>query len=213
MQYKTLPMARVKAQDRGSGGFSGYVSTWTLDSVGDQCVKGCFAPHLKKFVENGFVALGHDWTGPPIGVINDAKEDDYGLFIDVGFHSTAQAQAVRQVMNERLQRGKAVKLSMGYQVLKDDYRGGIRLLKDVEIFEVSYVNVPANQAAYVVEAKYGPSGRPSQSVQAELRQIKQRLDRNMADEVEYRRALRQGNTTTAAAIRARITARLLGADV
>lgn len=213
MQYKTLPMSRVKSQDRGAGGFSGYVSTWTLDSVGDQCVKGCFAPHLRKFVESGFVALGHDWNSPPIGVINDAKEDDYGLWIDVGFHSTPQAQAVRQVMNERLQRNKSVSLSMGYQVLKDEYKGTIRLLKDVEIFEASVVNWPANQAAHVIDAKYGRSGRPSPAVQAELRRIKQRLDRNMADEAEYRRALRLGNTTAAAALRARITARLLGADV
>lgn len=161
MERKVLDIADLKLKDDGAGSFSGYASTFgNWDSVRERPVRGAFAKHLPDFLKDGFIALGHDWSGLPIATPTDAYEDEIGLRIDVDYHTTAAAQAARTTVKERIERGKSVKLSIGYEVLADEYTEEGRLLKEIKLYEVSLVTVPANQQAIVLGAKSGgvPSG-------------------------------------------------------
>ena len=138
---------------RGQAKF-GYASTFeNWDDVGERPVKGAFKSHLSDFLKDGFIAIGHNWSQLPIATPTIAREDEKGLYVQAQFHSTPDAQAARTVVKERLDRGKSVKLSIGYEVLLDEYVPEGRLLKDVKLYEWSIVTVPANPQASVTGAK------------------------------------------------------------
>jgi HK97 family phage prohead protease len=153
MEHK-LYDANLKMLDEGNGSFTAYASTFgNFDMVGERVEKGAFLPHLDNFLKDGFIALGHDWHALPIATPTKAYEDEHGLVIEAEFHSTDAAQQARTVVNERLARGKSVKTSIGFETLKAENSDEGRVLKDVRLFEVSLVTVPANPRAIVLGAK------------------------------------------------------------
>lgn len=157
MEYKFFDAPQVKMTNDGHGIIAGYASTFgNFDSTGERVVKGAFLPSLLDFMNDGFIAVGHDWSALPIATPVEASEDDKGLFVRGEFHSTTDAQEARTVIRERLERGKSVKLSIGYEVLDDDYTQDGRLLKNLKLYEWSYVTVPANSMAAVTDAKGQP---------------------------------------------------------
>ncbi len=159
MEHKMFAAVDLKLRDDSehpNGVIEAYASTFAnWDSVGERPRKGAFSKHLESFLKDGFVALGHDWSGLPIATPIEAYEDDIGLFVRAAFHSTPDAQNVRTVIKERMARGKSVKTSIGYEVLEDEMVEGGRVLNDVKLYEWSIVNVPANQSAIVLGAKSG----------------------------------------------------------
>jgi len=153
MEHKAFAVD-LKMVDAGTGEISGYASTFSnFDSVGERVVKGAFAASLPEFLDSGFIAIGHDWSALPIATPTKAYEDDHGLFVAGAFHSTAAAQDARTVVKERMDRGKSVKLSIGYEVMADEYVEEGRLLKQVKLYEWSLVSVPANPQANITNAK------------------------------------------------------------
>ena len=162
MERKTLA-ADVTVTDAGD--FQGYASTFAnWDDVQERPVKGAFTPHLTDFLKDGFIAIGHDWNGLPVATPTEAYEDANGLFLKADFHSTQFAQDARTTVKERLDRGKSVKLSIGYAVLEDEYTQEGRLLKQIKLYEVSIVTVPANNRADMLAAKRMPLGDQSDAV-------------------------------------------------
>jgi HK97 family phage prohead protease len=180
MQYKVIEVPRLKTTGSGPGTLMGYASTWQKDSVGDIVVRGAYRDTIKDWLREGFVALGHDWNRLPIATPKSAVEDSIGLKIEAEFHSTPEAQNARRVIQERLERGKSVKLSIGYDVLDDERTKAGRLLKKLKLWEVSVVNVPANTGAAVLAAK-GGIWRPDPATVAQLRQTAERIKREMAE--------------------------------
>lgn len=163
MERKICEVADLKIlsdEGDGPGWFSGYASTFAnFDRVNERPVRGAFAKHLPTFLRDGFIGSDHVWGfTKSIATIADAHEDDHGLLIArAEFHTTADAQAARTIAQERQARGKSVSLSIGYRVLADEYEeGGGRLLKEIELYEVSLVTVPANPLAIVTTTKDGP---------------------------------------------------------
>jgi uncharacterized protein len=132
-----------------------------VDRTGEVIEPGAFK-NLGEFVTAGWLAINHDWDDLPVASIETATQDGTGLLITAKFHSTPEAQQCRTVVKERLDRGKAVKCSIGYRVLQDatEDRGGesVRVLKAIEIFEASIVNMPANPNAHVVGIKSWTDG-------------------------------------------------------
>lgn len=155
MEHKIFdPQWKYADGDSGSGGIEGYASTFAnWDSMYERPVPGAFKRHLADFLRDGFITVGHDWSSLPVATPIEAREDGVGLWIAAAFHTTAMAQAARTVVKERLERGKSVKLSIGFQILADEYTEEGRLLREIKLFEFSLVNVPANSQADVVGAK------------------------------------------------------------
>lgn len=165
---KEFECRELKMQDDGVGGFTGYASTFgNFDSAKEAVVKGAFVGSLEYFKQHGFIALNHDWSGESIGYIEDAYEDEKGLVVSVKFHSTDNAQRVRTIMQERAAAGKSNRMSIGYKVLKSEPSAQGKLLKEIKLYEVSVVNVPANDQATVgnVKSEHGdPETEPLNNI-------------------------------------------------
>ena len=160
--------ACVKSGLKEDGGIvKGYASTFDRDpdAWGDVVAHGAFAKSLerwKQLNEDGkFIPLlwGHDTFDPTsnIGRVVDAVEDDRGLLITAEFDSdNEKAQYVRKLVKE----GRVYQFSFAYEVrdwgqveLEDGRKANE--LRDLELFEVSLVQIPANQHATVEEIKSG----------------------------------------------------------
>lgn len=174
-ETKILAVADFKANPEGAGSFSGYGAVFNnVDSYGDVILPGAFKKTIKTFLKSGFNVVGHEWSDLPIAFPTEAHEDAKGLMLTAAFHSTNAAQAARTVMFERAAAGLDVGLSIGYRtvnsemVSKDDKRilalgidpntptmwgDQYRLLKQVDLFEVSYVTAPANTSATATAVK------------------------------------------------------------
>jgi hypothetical protein len=126
-------------------------------------------------------------------MIDSAEQDEHGLLIKGVFHSTDEAQRARTVVKERMSRGKSVSASIGYNVLDDalETRDGksVRVLKAVELYEFSFVNVPCNPMAMVTEVKSAPL---MSEIKAEVA--------NLRREVKEGRALSTANRSRLKAI-------------
>jgi HK97 family phage prohead protease len=164
MLKKICEAAEFKLLDEGSGSFSGYGSTFlNADRVGDVIAKGAFRKSLTAFVENGCVPVGHQWDELPVATISEAYEDAKGLFVKADFHSTPEAQAARTVVRERLERGKSVGLSIGFEIKDSERTKEGRVLKEIELLELSIVTIPCNPMAQATEAKSAEDAEPQVS--------------------------------------------------
>lgn len=145
----------VKFQTAGAGLVSGYASVFggKPDSYGDVIAPGAYAASLKAHREAGTMPLllwQHDPT-QPVGRWLDVKEDDHGL------HVTGQLILETEKGREAhaLLKGKALNgLSIGYRVIDfERLPGGGRLLKQIELIEISLVSIPAASAARITSVK------------------------------------------------------------
>jgi HK97 family phage prohead protease len=155
VQFKNIAITTDPSDEFPHGGFEGYASTFgNVDRVGEAVIKGAFLECLDEFLKSGFIAVGHGWSALAIGAPMEAKEDDIGLYLKAAFYRIQAAQDARAVMLDRQAFGKDSFLSIGYQVLEDEFTdNGRRLLKKLLLREVSFVNVPANPLAAITGAK------------------------------------------------------------
>jgi HK97 family phage prohead protease len=150
----------VKALTDGDAGrLAGYASKFGgVDVYGDTIAPGAFLATIPQFLRNGFIGHAHDWSDP-VGMPTQAFEDDAGLWIEAEFHDTPRAQEARKVISQRLAAHKTHGLSIGYLPVKWSYieQDGrqVRVLEQIELYEVSDVLVPADPHARVAQIKSG----------------------------------------------------------
>lgn len=180
--------------EQGAGTFEGIAAVFTnIDRQNDVIVPGAFKRTLKDFVTRGFLASGHNWSDP-IGTIDDARETYEGLYVKGEFHTTPAAQLARTVIRERLARGKTVSMSVGFETRDSDLdTKGVRYIKDLELYEVSVVTVPANPLARVVGVKSHSTRQPMQTPsnltkeQRQLFDLDSRFITNQLNKLQRRR--------------------------
>jgi len=157
--HKTVDPAAAKLQvlqeDDGAGYLEGYASTFgNVDEQNETVSRGAFAKTLRERLKKRAIklvdshAVNHG-SKAIIGVVEEAREDDAGLWIKARFSSAPSAQEVRTKVRE----GILDSLSIGYQVIKDDVKDGVRVLKELRLFEVSVVAWPANTQALISAVK------------------------------------------------------------
>jgi len=156
-QYKSFD---VKAADDG-GVITGYASTWTRepDSYGDVVARGAFAESLANWAGKGGripFLFGHRTDDPQYNLgWAEAEEDDYGLRFSAYLDAESeQAQYVRKLYKE----GRITQFSFAYNVLDQapvELESGAHAneLRKLDIFEISAVQIPANQHAEVIDVK------------------------------------------------------------
>lgn len=142
----------VKALE-DTGSFEGYASIFgNVDSGGDKVMPGAFVDGLKSAKSSGRTVKmlwQHD-PNQPIGVWDDLAEDAKGLWgkgrlvMDV-----PKAREVHALMKA----GAIGGLSIGYRTKEAAPEGNIRLLKKLDLFEVSPVTFPMNDRAKVTAVK------------------------------------------------------------
>ena len=165
MRIKTLPMGTVKAGSTDGlqeGEFVVYPSTFTRepDAYGDVVAKGAFERTIKEWGESGNVLpglYGHRMDDPDFFVAGAAEmgEDDHGWWVKGKFDmdSPKGAHVYRLVKGRRLSQ-----LSFAYDVREDgvvEVAEGQKAneLRDLKVYEFSFVPVGANQDTSVVAVK------------------------------------------------------------
>ena len=159
MQIKTCD---AQYKDEGSGMIEGYASTWIRqpDSYGDVVKQGAFKRTLEERW-NGGKGIPFLWAHQMdnlksfIGTA-EADEDDRGLHFVATFDGSEEAQRVRQLYKD----GRLRKFSFAFDVRDAGpvtLEGGVKAneLRDLELYEISAVTVPANDDAGVVDVKAG----------------------------------------------------------
>lgn len=155
IQHKSFDLD-FKATD-DAGGFTAYVARFgNVDRTNETIEPGAFK-NLDDFLGSGWIGVNHDMKSLPVAYVEHATQDGHGLLVSAKWHGTADAQACRTIVNERLAAGKSVKCSIGYRVL-DSVKGtldgkSVTRLKSLDLFEASIVNLPANPGASVLAAK------------------------------------------------------------
>ncbi len=142
---------KVEAESDDFLTISGYGAVFgNMDSHGDVIQPGAF---------NGSIASGrkvkmlwqHD-PNQPIGVWDEMREDENGLFVK-GRISTKAAKG--QEAAELVKMGAIEGLSIGFRTKADEYDhdNNVRKLKEVELWETSVVTFPSNQLANIYAMK------------------------------------------------------------
>ena len=163
VKYK---MAAGSASMPSEGAVEGYAATFDRipDSYGDVIAKGAFADSLKAWQEGGKpipLLYGHSTDDPAynIGKVVEAHEDDKGLHVVAEFDAdNEKAQYVRKLVQE----GRLYQFSFAYEVLDGatvELEDGTEAyeLRKMNLFEVSLVQIPANQRAVVTGVKEAPA--------------------------------------------------------
>lgn len=157
-KFKESPLAPMEAE----GTVKGYASTFDRDpdAYGDVIAPGAFAKSLERWKGIGKpipLLYGHKTDDPEynIGKVTEAREDERGLYIEAEFDAdNPKAQYVRKLAQE----GRLYQFSFAYDVRDwapvelDDGRKATEL-REIDLFEVSLVQIPANQHAEVTEVK------------------------------------------------------------
>ena len=141
--------------DENKGMFEGYASVFGNKDLGnDVVVNGAFRKSLRaKGARKIKMLFQHD-TKEPIGVYTQIKEDGNGLYVKGQL--AMNTQKGREVY-ELMKMGAIDGLSVGYRVDAKGYhydeRGKRRMLKEVDLMEISAVTFPMNPKARISAVK------------------------------------------------------------
>jgi HK97 family phage prohead protease len=144
---------QVKDLSESDGTFEGYGSIFgNIDSYGEKVVAGAFGESLAKHMREGTKPLmlwQHDpWS--PIGVWEELAEDGKGLKGRGRLLKGVKAADEALIL---LKNGAVQGLSIGYREVETEPDGNIRLLKKLDLLEISIVSFPANRRARVETVK------------------------------------------------------------
>ena len=136
--------------DDGSVNIKGYASTNASDRAGDVIDHQAWTKNggLDNFKGNPIILFNHDYN-KPIGRATSLEVNENGL--ELGARISKSAGDVKELIKD----GVLGAFSVGFRVKDADYikETDGYMIKDAELFEVSVVSVPCNQAAMFSIAK------------------------------------------------------------
>jgi HK97 family phage prohead protease len=148
--------APLQIKELGANGFvSGYASIFgAVDAQREVVQSGAFSRSLKEWKKTQrqpAMLWMHD-TGKPVGIWENLREDSSGLVAEGRLAIRTQDGADAY---ELLKMGAVTGLSIGYRTVASrmDAKSRVRTLTDVDLFEVSLVTFPANDAARIRAVK------------------------------------------------------------
>ena len=149
-QNLSIPL-KIKALSKRE--FEGHGSVFgNTDLGGDVVKRGAFESTLLKHQRDGSLPLMfwmHDPSRVP-GKWLKMREDDDGLYVKGQLADTPLGSEIHTLLEMEAVRG----LSIGYQTLDSDWHDdGTRVLKEIDLWEVSVVSIPMNPLAQVAHAK------------------------------------------------------------
>ena len=169
IETKQVSLTEIKAQktDDNTMTFSGYGAVFgNLDSYDDIIEKGAFSKTLSEIKSNGvwpamLLQHGGGWLSSaqdrtPVGIWTDMKEDEHGLYVEGKLADTDRGRELYTLM--KMQPRPAINgLSIGFR-LNDSVeevrdKKQVRIIKSVDLVEVSIVSFPANDKARVQNVK------------------------------------------------------------
>ena len=143
LEIKTLS----KRQFEGHGSIFGNV-----DLGGDVVIPGAFKGTLERHKKDGMLPQMYWMHDPSLvpGKWLEMDEDDKGLYVKGELAETQLGEEMYTLLNMKAVRG----MSIGYVTLERDYdKEGNRLLKEIDLWEVSLVSLAMNPKAQVTGMK------------------------------------------------------------
>lgn len=136
----------------GDGIIEGYAAVWgTIDSYDSSFQRGAFSKTLQERGQRVKILWNHEdiVIGKPLEI----REDEKGLFV--------RAQLVLTVDKAReayelIKAGAIDTFSFGFRAIKDKFHGGIRVITEVMLMEISPVIFEANSAAVITGVRNMP---------------------------------------------------------
>jgi uncharacterized protein len=151
-ERKQLDFAlELKKLDK-EGRFAGYASVFNIvDNQRDIMLPGAFSSTIHKGTANIKFLWQHQ-QDEPIGVIQRLSEDSHGLYVEGRLLLDVQKA---QEAYSLLKAGAISGLSIGYSPVRYsiDPDTGVRLIAEVDLWEISLVTFPANSDANVTLLK------------------------------------------------------------
>ncbi|GHS92928.1 peptidase U35 [Alphaproteobacteria bacterium] len=154
MQFLDYKLNVKQADIAADGAFEGYASVFdTVDAQQERMARGAFGQTLARYKQEKQwpkMLWQHD-PKTPIGLWDDMVEDAYGLFVRgrllLDLHKGREAYAL-------LKSGVVDGLSIGYLTKQAHKEANVRVLDQVDLFEVSLVTFMANPLAKVTTYKH-----------------------------------------------------------
>ncbi len=143
----------LKRLDGAEGVFEGYASVFDqVDDGRDAVLPGAFARSLAEKGARAIKLLWQHDPKEPIGIIESLREDARGLFVKGRL--LLDLRRAREALS-LMRSGALDGLSIGYRAAKarHDRTRGVRLLEDIDLWEVSLVTFPMQRAARVAAFK------------------------------------------------------------
>ncbi len=152
MKTLSFDLLELKQLDE-TGTFSGYGAVFNnVDRNGDKIVPGAFAKSLERHLKAG-TAPKMLWNHDPdhlLGVWPSLKEDSRGLNVTGKFVLETVMGSEKHAL---MKAGAITGMSIGYMTIADEIQGNVRLLKEIDLWEVSLCTFPANDNARVRAVK------------------------------------------------------------
>lgn len=143
MEYKIYNINRIN----NNGFFIGYASIFNIeDSYKDLVLPNAFANSLKNKNLEDIKMLWQHNPETIIGKYININEDYMGLKVE-GQINLSNKNIVSDLIKNNYIKG----LSIGYRVINADYdKKGRRILKNINLIEISLVKFPANKFAKII---------------------------------------------------------------
>ena len=149
MNYKSILIDAENIDDT-NGIVKGYGSVFgNVDSDGDIMAKGCYTKTLQENASRVKYCWQHDiWS--PIGSFTMLEEDEIGLKFEASVPPTRLGKDAMILMKS----GVITENSVGFSIMKADYNSdGIRIIREVKLYEISCVTMASNPMALITDAK------------------------------------------------------------
>jgi uncharacterized protein len=144
---------------KADGTIEGYASIFgEIDSYRDVVVPGAFTKSLDERYRaknrKGVPMLDQHNSWTPIGLwpIESVKEDNIGLFVVGQINMKVQKGVENHALADQ---GALTGLSIGYNTRDDEWdeNGQVRILREVDLWEISMVTFPAGDSARITSVK------------------------------------------------------------
>jgi len=144
-----LSLCELKARDDVRA-FSGYASVFNgLDSYGDTIAPGAYAKTLQQ--RDRPIRMRWNHYGPVIGKYTRIEEDEKGLLVE---GELTPGHSVAEDVYASLKHEAIDGLSIGFRVKEFEKSDDARILKEIELVEISVVEEPADGAALITDVKH-----------------------------------------------------------
>ena len=153
--YEEIAFETKELETEEDGSFEGYASVFNNKDLGNDVIrKGAFLKTLSEKKPNQIKLLYQHKTDQPIGVIESLSEDNKGLKIKGRLALKTQMGAE---VYELMKMGAINSMSIGYRLAPDSYKyddkNKRRVIKEVDLMEISMVTFPMNPKANITKVK------------------------------------------------------------
>lgn len=135
----------------------GYASTDAVDSYNEVVDPESMRTFLPRFLDFPIALLNHEWFQVPVGKVIEAEIRPKGLWVKIEISKTAPA--VWQLIQEGILKAFSIGFrGRTFEKPNPDKPGSPGTWREIELVEISIVNVPANrEALFTVAAAKGIS--------------------------------------------------------